>query len=179
MKKYVVLFMIVLMLLLLVACVSPDREPVLDGFNYVFNDDGEYIWLGMTRQEAENIVSLSSVDNRTGDLLGDGILVHFDEYDLASIILLSSPSILWSTPSSWSIRGDLAPGSYIVDIEDLFDMNYVHFSSLVPGSLIFSLSFDHTPVKRPSGEIFYDVTFNLCLAAGCEERISSIIISGR
>jgi len=179
MKKFGILFMIMLILLLLVACASPDREPVLDGFNYVFNDDGEYIWLGMTRQEAEHVVSLSSVDNRTGDLLGDGILVHFDEYDLASIILLSSPSTLWSSPSSWSIRGDLAPGSYIGEIEDLFDMNYVHFSSLIPGTLIFSFSFAHTPIKRPSGEIFYDVTFRQGLTAGWEERISSIIISGR
>jgi len=180
MKKYGILFMTVLMLLSLVACISPDEAPVqsildLNGFHYVFNEAGEYVWLGMTRQEVERIVSLSPGE-KPEYLVGQGVSVQFDESGLVYSIFLAPPS-------SWSIRGDLSPGSYIVEIEDVFNMNYVYFPTrmLLPW-LEFYFSFDHIPVEHTSDERFYRVQFSQVSSVAGENwegRIATIFIDRR
>ena len=164
MKKFVGLLFMMLMILVLTACgnTQAGEQPDLDGFHFIYNDAGEYIWLGMTLEEVESIdlgesdvftiADTSDADHpRYGRLvLGNRwfALVFDDNERVAEI------SMLW-TEGPWFVRGDITPGSALSEVEEVFNMSHVHIGTLWS----FYFTYDHLSVYRESEDAYYSITF--------------------
>jgi len=142
----------------------------LDGFHFVYNEAGDYIWLSMSREEVEATgLFEAGSDSDVLTLSMSGLGITFDSNDRVSIITVG-PS------PGWFLRGGLASGSDWNDIETIFDMNYVGIpqrASTVLEWRWFSFAYDHTPVDRRSENARYSVAFT---RFNDEEQISSVII---
>jgi len=167
MKKYVGLLLVAMTLVMLVACggTQASERPDLDGFHFIYNDAGDYIWLGMTLEDVERIdfseedsltvADTSDVDDR---FYGRFVLTNrwfglmFDDNERVSYI-----AQLW-TEGPWLVRGDITSGSTLSEVEEIFDMDYVHIGSLLSW-WSFYFTYDHIPVHRESVDAYYSITF--------------------
>lgn len=154
MKKYGVLLVVIASLLAFVACSSPERDasldesaplatPDLNGFHFIQNEDGEYIWLGMERRDAERILTLDLASDEHAIYSSredDGrLFVSFDEDDRVSYIQISPMS-----EPRWLLRDGIAQNASLSEIEQAFGEN----QSLNPDIMFVAyFSHDHSPVS--------------------------------
>ena len=169
MKKFVGLLVTVMMILVLTACstLQAGERPDLDGFHYIYNDAGEYIWLGMTLEDVESIdlgeghsftveetedESARFYDNLV--LIGWGGSLVFDENEQVFYI-----SAAGSFPiDRWFVHGDITIGSKLSEVEEVFDMDYVHIDSALSW-WSFYFTYDHVQVYRGSEDVHYSIIF--------------------
>ena len=174
MKKFVGLLVMVFMILVLTACstLQAGERPDLDGYHFIYNDAGEYIWLGMTLEDVERMAlgeedSLEVHDTESIDeshvfygrlvISIRSITLIFDENE--RVYSIYGPFFVPAEP--WFARGGITTGTDLSEMEEAFDMNYVHIYEESDSSswLYFYFTYDHTPVYRDSEDIYYRVVF--------------------
>ena len=138
MKKVWLVFVIVLLALSVAAC---GGSSLPNTFDFMYNEDGTYIRLGMTREEVEQRITfeeeLEPSDFSPGGALGHGgTIVIFDEND--TVLDISTFS------DAWSIHGGITIGSTVDEIVEVFGEDYVHRFS--EGWLLVRFNSDHNIV---------------------------------
>ena len=153
MKKYCALLVITVFFLGLTACSTPQR-PDLNGFHYIFNEDWEYIWLGMERRDVERNLEVRS-DNKGNyaffSACGNLVTISFDENNKVDLII-AWPEI------RWFLRDGIALDASRSEIEQVFGENHQTHSADFLFQVLFS--YDHTQVPRANATYFLRFLFD-------------------
>ena len=186
MKKLSVLLLVLLLPLLLVACRNDSNagaetgvEPILegeivapevllpDGFNFLYNEAGEYIQLRMTRAEVEDIFGPFEDAVIYAD---HGMLRVFFENDSLDLIDTMFFNCRWIFP------GGLQTGANSSEIEHILDMSYAIIREFDDfGRIEFRFTEEHVLIAPDSSDWFaaaYHVEFTVDLETQAISTIS-------
>ena len=169
MKKFVVLLIVVVMSFTLVACNNTSQEPItpshLSGFNFVYNEDDDTIWLGMSQTEVEQFGTfvISTRDDGRLMLSGEGLHITLDD-DTNIYSIMSSP-----VSNYWFIPGGITVGTDAQVAERVFDMDYVDSTET---SIRAWFAYDHTPISRMEENRAYAVVIIIS-----DSAISSFLLT--
>lgn len=182
MKKWIVLLFVLLMSALFFGCSSQEEQgqeqeppqqevpaPAPEGFNFLYNEAGEEIRLGMTRQEVEEIFGPIAA------------FVIYAEHGMLRVFFDEDGDSLYSIDTmffhcAWILPGGIRTGSDISEMEQLFDMDYAEVMRLDDVQLItFRFTADHV-LTSELFESAYQVEFMVDLET---QEIDTISLRSR
>ena len=141
---------------------SPETPTSFEGFHYARSRNGNYVWLGMTREEAlaiEYITPSSFEENADRVLVSNdaGLGLRLNDNGLVAEILL-----IPTDDMQWSIHGGLAPTSPMLftEVSEVFDTIYTPTPLAHSEPWYFHFSSDHRPVPASSLRAHYYIRFN-------------------
>lgn len=147
MKKVFLTLCIVLLAFSLTACGGTSSLP--DTFDFMYNEDGVYIQLGMTREEVEQLISFDEEfapsDRQPGgwgEVSNEYFTFYFDENDIVISIMTAA--------DIWSARGGIVMGSTAEEIIDVFGEGYTN--NHAGTFLTVSFTSEHIPRNFGRGE---------------------------
>jgi len=169
MKKLLAFLLAITMVLLsFAACNNGDNNQGngidSNAFNLVYNKSGEYISLGMTREEVEQIITFEYVeyhDEVFFEFIGstkEGLTIFFDENETVIRV-----SIFDNDTPLWFVRGDITTGFNLEDerFEEIWNLNYAHvaiYADIIADYTFFFTS-DHSLVEYEAENKHYGVAF--------------------
>lgn len=160
MKKIFVCFLVMLLFLSLVACSNDSTDSALDlnGFHYIFNENGDYLWLGMSRQQAGEVFDLVEIDSSDSDtnptlshygiVDDDAIIVEFENGRITGIGIFEGFN-------EWFFLQEISLGSSLQEIEAIFGSYTPHPNSEISGMRFWAFTKDHVPVGRFAEDAYY------------------------
>ena len=146
MKKFVGLLLIVVISFILVGCNESEQNTLdLDGFHYIFNETGDYIWLGMPRRDVERIIGSDSdhVPDSSDDILlsiSEGLALWFYDDEDESLVIIDVRIRDAAFEPRWFARGGITVGSSSSEVETHFGVDPI----AQPGFMAFYFMSDHT-----------------------------------
>jgi len=166
MKKIIALILFALLSISFVACDSAGPEPETElnmaGFNFVYNENNDYVWIGMRRSALEEI-GINQVEEREDDtlvLFAEGIRVRVDNfYGDERVRNIQTYS---HSHANWFAHGGSTIGFSVEELKEVFDTNYVYLDDAIQFGLGFFdvyFAYDHTPVPVDSGNVSYSIHF--------------------
>jgi len=171
MKKLFGLLLVLLLTLLLAACgngESTQEFSLPEGLNFLYNENGDYIQLGMTRTEVEDIF---------GEI--DAFVIYSD-YGMLRVFFENDVGDLHSIDTMffgcrWIFPGGIRTGSDPSELENVFDMDYAHIRNFDDFEVIeFRFADDHTFHHPDSIDNWFGTAYHVefTIYAGAIDTIS-------